>query len=73
MDTVKSLDDGRGDNKDNHEDCYELAITDDYNDDDLGTLVGACIEAISNCCSVNTSNLSTDPDDDLQYRIQRSR
>ena len=64
-----SLHDDRGDNKDNHEDCYQLAIIDDYNDDDLGTLVGACIEAISNCCSVNTSNLSTDPDNDLQYRI----
>ena len=58
-----------GDKKGNNEDCYQLANIDNYNDDDLGTLVGACIEAISDCCSVNTSNLSTDPDNDLQYRI----
>ena len=64
-----SLHDDHGDKKGNDEDCYQLAIIDDYNDDDLGTLVGACIEAVSNCCSVNTSNLSTDPDNDLQYRI----
>ena len=64
-----SLHDVHSDKKGNHEDCYQFAIIDDYNDDDLGTLVGACIEPISNCCSVNTSNLSTDPDNDLQYRI----
>ena len=66
-----SLHDDHGDKKDIHEDkdCYQLAIIEYYNDDDLGTFVGACIEAISNCCSVNTSNLSTDPDNDLQDRI----